>query len=64
MKNFKTYVQEANCLCNKILRERDAAIARIKINQMQESVSRSELTVYQKERLLRQLNSTSEVSHV
>jgi hypothetical protein len=48
METFKDYVQDANRLCETVLGERDAARAKQKLTRMQEKISKSGLTVYQK----------------
>lgn len=59
MKNYNTYVQEAQQLRSKLQEENDAAAINKKLNYMQMKVSQSQLTVYQKEFLLRQLSTTT-----
>ena len=61
MKNFDAYVQDANRLCKEILRRNDSSTAYKELNCLQESISQSRLSVYQKDSLIQQLHSTDEV---
>lgn len=63
MKKFDAYVQKANRLCDKVLAESNVGIASQRLLHMQERISRSELKVYQKYFLLRQLRATREIMH-
>jgi hypothetical protein len=59
MKNYNTYVKEAQKLRSKLQQESDAAAINKKLSYMQMKVNQSQLTVYQKEFLLRQLASNN-----
>jgi hypothetical protein len=63
MKNYSTYVQEANILCSTLLEERETERHTQKILNMQNNVMHSDLTVYQNEFLLRQLNTIQEAAY-
>lgn len=61
MKNFNAYVKDANRLCQEILGARDANNANKKLNCMQEKINHSRLNIYQKDSLIQQLHSISEI---
>ena len=63
MKNYSNYVQEANILCTTFREEKNTESSTKNLLNMQDKVIHSDLTVYQKEFLLRQLNDISESAY-
>lgn len=63
MKNYNTYVQEANLLCSRVLQEKNAERTSQKLTHMQQEISHSDLTVYQKEFLMRKLDAIQESAY-
>jgi uncharacterized membrane protein (DUF106 family) len=63
MKNYKSYMQEAQSLCTRAIKEKDSERTTQKLMDMQEQISHSDLTVYQKEFLMRQLGSIPQVAY-
>lgn len=63
MKNYSTYVQEANLLRATAQEEKDTERTTQQLIHMQEKISHSDLTVYQKEFLMRQLGSIQEAAY-
>jgi hypothetical protein len=60
MKNFDSYVQDANRLCKEMLSKNDSGIVEKELNCMQAKISHSRLNSHQKDSLIQQLHSTSE----
>lgn len=63
MKNYNTFVQKTELLCATAQKEKDAKRTWQKLIHMQKKISHSDLTVYQKEFLMRKLGSIQEAAH-
>ena len=58
MKNYDAFAQEADRLCKKLLVEDDEVGVTQKLLRMQEKMDQSNLTVYQKEFIMQELQAT------
>ena len=63
MKNYNTYVQKAELLCATAQKKKDTKRTAQELLHMQEKIMHSDLTVYQKEFLMRKLGSIQEAAY-
>lgn len=63
MKNYTSYVQKAELLCATAQKEKDAKRTTKELMHMQKKIMHSDLTVYQKEFLMRKLGSIQESAY-
>jgi hypothetical protein len=63
MKKYNTYVHKTDLLCTAAQNKKDAKRTTRELMHMQEKIMHSDLTVYQKEFLMRKLGSIQEAAY-